>query len=63
MQEISSADLEKIGGGNSCHVNSVSAAVMVGSSIGFFVGGPVGAAAGAISAGGHALVLSLAMCR
>lgn len=62
MQAISHAQLEQVGGGNSCHVNTVSAAVTVGASVGFLVGGPIGAIAGAVSAGGHALIGSLIFC-
>jgi hypothetical protein len=62
MQPIPSAELEKVVGGNSCHVNTVSAATTVGAGFGFLVGGPIGAIAGAISAGGHALFISLFAC-
>lgn len=63
MQSLSNSDLEQLVGGNSCHVNTVSSAVMVGAAAGFLAGGPVGAAAGAASLGGHAFLISLFACR
>lgn len=62
IEQIDDSSLEEIVAGNSCHVNSVASAVTVGGAVGFLVGGPIGGLAGAISAGGHALVLSLSLC-
>jgi hypothetical protein len=36
---------------------------VVGAAAGFLAGGPVGAAAGAASLGGHAFLISLFACR
>jgi hypothetical protein len=62
MQTLSNIQLEQVGGGNECHVNTVAGAAVVGAGVGFLLGGPIGAAAGAISAGGHALIGSLIFC-
>lgn len=62
MKTLSNVQLDQVCGGNSCHVNSVAAAVSVGAAGGFLLGGPIGAAAGTISLGGHALIAALILC-
>jgi fructose-specific phosphotransferase system IIC component len=62
MKTLTNIQLNQVGGGNACHVNTVAAGVVLGASVGFLLGGPIGAAAGAVSAGGHALVGALIFC-
>jgi len=58
MQELKAQEIDLVAGGDETDANRFAAAVMIGAAVGFLWGGPVGAVAGAVSAGGHAILIS-----
>lgn len=60
MVELNDYEISTVDGASGENAEHLAAGILLGSAVGFLMGGPVGAVAGAMSGGGHALILSIA---